>query len=259
MAQKSKNREDYQNVPRPIGAMAKEFPRGFVSSKHQHKRAQFLYAVTGVLEVSTVQGLWIIPPQRAIWIPPNTDHEVRFLTNASVRTLYIRADAIPLQAPQTPCVVKVTPLLRELIIRIIALPVEYDEQGRDNRLVSLALEEIVWTPVLPLYLPTPKDKRLIRIAEVLSRNPDDANTLAEWALIVGASSRTLARLFQNEFGVSFMHWRQQLRILASLPKLANGESVTNIALDLGYETPGAFAAMFRKHMGIVPSQYFTDV
>lgn len=256
MHTKSNNREDYQHIARPVGALSKEFPRGHVSSNHRHVRAQLLYAVAGVLEVATGSGLWIVPPQRAVWIPPLAEHEVRFRTAASVRTLYIHPAAIPVAAPASPCAIGVSPLLRELILRATAMPLDYDENGKDGRIVALALEEIAWLPERQLHLPVFSDARLAQIGRALLDNPADARTLEQWAATVNTSARTLARLFQAEAGSSFLHWRQQVRVLASLPRLAAGEAVTAIALDLGYETPGAFSTMFRRLMGSMPSRYF---
>jgi AraC-like DNA-binding protein len=136
------------------------------------------------------------------------------------------------------------------------MPVDYDVDGRDGRIIELALEEIEWAQDRPLHLPAFKDRRLVKISKQLQATPSDKRTLAEWAIGVNTSSRTLARLFRAEAGMSFMHWRQQVRVLASLPRLAAGEAIANVAVDLGYETPGAFAAMFRRLMGTVPSQYF---
>lgn len=209
-----------------------------------------------MVEVSTELGLWVIPPQRAVWIPPGVDHEVCFRTAASVRTLYVDVSALPADAPDTPCAVNVSPLLRELIQRATTMPMAYEEDGHDGRIISLALEEIEWAEDRPLHLPVFKDRRLVKISKALQAHPADSRTLAAWAQEVNTSSRTLARLFRAETGTSFIHWRQQVRVLASLPRLAAGERIANVALDLGYETPGAFAAMFRRLMGIVPSRYF---
>jgi AraC-like DNA-binding protein/quercetin dioxygenase-like cupin family protein len=255
-AHKSTNRDDYQLISRPVGAMAKDFPRGFVSRRHRHVRAQLLYAVDGVLKVATDVGLWVIPPQRAVWIPPQVDHEVCFMTAASVRTLYIEPSAIPAGAPALPCAVNVSPLLRELVIRATTMPMDYDVNGRDGRIVALALEELEWAKDPALHLPAFKDRRLTKICQALQAHPMDPRTLEEWAAAVNTSSRTLARLFRAEAATSFQHWRQQVRVMAALPRLAAGEAVTSVAFDLGYETPGAFAAMFRRLMGTVPSQYF---
>lgn len=253
---KSTNREDYQNVPRPVGAMAKNYGDGYVSRTHQHPRAQLLYAVTGVMEVATAEGLWVVPPQRAVWLPPNTDHSMRARGAVALRTLYVRPDAYPVGFPIRPRIVHVSALLRELVVRAVEMPVEYDEAGREGRAVSLIFDEIAWLPDQPLHLPTPKDKRLAAIHSALLAEPADGRTLDQWGSYAGASARTLARLCRAECGTSFLQWRQQHRILAAMPRLAAGEAVTSVALDLGYETPGAFAAMFRRLMGMVPSRYF---
>jgi len=255
---KSTNREDYQDVPRPVGAMAKEYPDGYVSRTHRHVRAQLLYAVAGVMEVTTVEGLWMVPPQRAVWLPPQTDHAMRARGKVALRTLYVRPDACSSGFPARPRLVHVSPLLRELVVRAVEMPVEYDEAGREGRVVSLIFDEVAWMPDRPLHLAEPRDKRLAAIHSALLSDPADRRGLEQWAKYAGASARTLARLCRTECGASFLHWRQQHRILAALPRLAAGEAVTNVALDLGYETPGAFAAMFRKLMGTTPSAYFRD-
>lgn len=253
---KSTNREDYQNVLRPVGAMAKQYTDGYVSRTHRHVRAQLLYAVAGVMEVTTAEGLWVVPPQRAVWLPPNTDHAMRARGAVALRTLYVRPDACPLAFPARPRLVHVSPLLRELVVRAVEMPVYYDEAGREGRVVALIFDEIAWLPDQPLHLAEPRDRRLAVVHAALLADPSDGRTLEQWASHAGASARTLARLCRTECGTSFLQWRQQHRILAALPRLAAGEAVTSVALDLGYETPGAFAAMFRKLMGTTPSRYF---
>jgi AraC-like DNA-binding protein len=152
--------------------------------------------------------------------------------------------------------IQVSSLLRELILRATAMPVEYDEQGRDGKIVDLIFEEIEWSSAPQLHMPAPQDTRLVRMQEAFARNPGDKRTLEEWASDEGISCRTLARLFHREIGITFRHWRHQMRVLAAVPRLAMGEQVTSVALELGYDSPGAFAAMFRRLMGVAPSQYF---
>jgi len=86
-------------------------------------------------------------------------------------------------------------------------------------------------------------------------NPADSRELADWAKKVGASKRTLVRLFPEQTGMTFREWRQQRRLLHALELLATGESVTNIALELGYENTSAFIAMFRRCLGTTPRRY----
>lgn len=135
------------------------------------------------------------------------------------------------------------------------MAVEYDEAGREGRVVSLIFDEIAWLPDPPLHLSVPRDKRLATIHSALLAEPGDGRTLAQRGSFAGVSARTLARMCRAECGTSFLQWRQQHRILAAVPRLAAGQAVTNVALDLGYETPGAFAAMFRRLMGTTLSRY----
>lgn len=170
-------------------------------------------------------------------------------------TLCIADKAFCNSAPGEPCVIHVSLLLRELVRRVTALPVDYDEKGPDGMLVQLVLREIDWSPVEGMTLPLFHDPRLRLIDNAVSSNPGDTRTLEDWASICAVSSRTLARLFRKEGGTSFRIWRDRARALASLPKLAGGVSVAQIAAELGFETSSAFGAMFRRVTGVSPKQY----
>nr|WP_241025051.1 AraC family transcriptional regulator [Burkholderia sp. Ac-20384] len=174
----------------------------------------------------------------------------------ALRTVYIWTDQCPRHLPAEPRSVQVSALLRELILRGSEIAAGTEFEPRNARLLQLLVDELEFTPEQALHLPTGKDPRLAKICEALLANPGDDKNLAEWANIVGASTRTLARLFQAEIGVSFITWRQQLRVLAAVPRLAAGEPVTVVATDLGYETQGAFAEVFRRILGATPSTYF---
>jgi AraC-like DNA-binding protein len=257
MAPRSTNREDFQTVPRPIGAMAKDFPDGFFIPPHAHPRSQLIHAATGVMRVSTPQGAFVVPPHRALWVPADIVHDVRMAGAVAMRTLYIAPPAV-VALPRECCVVAVSPLLHELILRASTLPLLYDENGADGRVMSLILDELRVLPVLPLSLPMPRDPRLAKICRALLDDPAGTLTLPQWGKRIGASSRTLARGFQRETGLTFGRWRQQARLLEALGRLAQGQSVTTIALDLGYDSPSAFTSMFRRALGRTPSSYFSD-
>lgn len=253
---RSTNPLDYQRIPRPVAAMAKEFDDGHHIPPHAHERPQLIFAARGVMTVSTGEGAWVVPPQRALWMPAGTAHEIRMAGQVSMRTLYIHPDASRDRLPATTRVIAVSPLLRELILRACLLPVLYDETGADGRVMALILDEIAALPSLALDLPTPRDSRLQALCRRLRADPGDTRTLDAWAREAGASARTLARLFQRETGLTFADWRQQARLLAAMARLAEGQPITRIALDLGYESPSAFAAMFRRTLGAPPSRYF---
>ncbi len=256
--ERSTNHEFFQHVPRPVGAMAKSYPAGYPGYFHSHPRGQFLYAESGTMKVTTRRGTWMVPPHRAVWFPPNNPHQTGTLSAVEMRTLYIRPDACPPQAPLEPCVLHVSPLLRELIRVATTLPIEYDEQGYDGRVIALLLEEIRWSPAREIMVPRLRDLRLLAIEQALASDPGDARTLEEWAVLAGASARTLARLFLREAGMSFRSWREQFRAQASVSRLMEGHSVTTLSGEFGYETPGAFTAMFRRVMGVTPSQYLAN-
>jgi AraC-like DNA-binding protein len=252
---RSTDRNDYQDLPRPVGAMAKDFADGHFIPPHAHKRSQVIYASSGVMRVQTPQGAWVVPPHRAVWVPAGVVHDVRMAGAVAMRTLYIAPEAVR-TLPDECCVVAVTPLLRELILRAVELPLLYDEHGAEGRLMALILDELRALPVLPLSLPMPADPRLLRICKAILDEPSDTRTLGAWGRQVGASGRTLARGFVRETGMTFGRWRQQARLLEALTRLAQDQSVTTIALDLGYDSPSAFTSMFRRALGRTPSAYF---
>jgi AraC-like DNA-binding protein len=257
MPQRSTDPLDYQNVPRPLAAMAKEFPDAHRIARHSHTRAQLIFAIRGVMTVSTEQSRFIVPPQRALWMPGGMQHSILMSGAVSMRTLYVQEKGAR-GLPGRCRVLAVSPLLRELIVRATALPVLYDEKGADGRLMQMILDEIANLPTVPLDLPMPSDKRLLRLCAALIDDPADPRTLEEFAQEANASARTLARLFRSETDMSFGAWRQQLRLLEAVRRMAAGAPVTTIALDLGYASPSAFAAMFRKTLGVPPSRYFVN-
>jgi len=249
--------EDILNVPRPIVAMAKEFPSGHVISRHKHSRAQLLYASSGVMTVGTESGIWVVPPLRAVWIPAQTNHQIEVSGNLSMRTLYI--DPNYYSGPSDGCcVIAVSPLLKELILHVVDLPRCYPLEGQEEKVISVLMDQINSSRAAPLELQIPVDERLRRIHAHLSSNPGDNRTLEDWGKKVGAAGRTLTRHFRSETGMSFVQWRQQFRILEALRRLGRKEPVTNIAIELGYDSPSAFISMFKKALGKTPGQYFAE-
>jgi len=242
-------------VPHPVVARARDFTRKHQVPRHNHPRDQLVYASRGVLTVITDDGTWVVPPQRAVWVPASTDHEVRTSGAASLRTLYIDPSAT-VSLSEGCCVVTVSPLLREMILHLIAMPVSTDRTEADARFIGVLLDQVLALPIQPLHLPAPNDQRLRTIAKALTETPADNRSLESWAASVGASARTIARLFLAETAMTFGQWRQQVRLLEALRRLAAGQSVTTVALDLGYESQSAFISMFRKAMGTTPGRYF---
>ena len=246
-----------EDVPRPVAGLAWDYPAGYRVPLHQHGKAQLVFASSGVMTVSTSDGSWVVPPQRALWVPARVDHQIVMAGAVRMRTLYL--DEVASAMLPTRCgVVPVSPLLRELILRAMEFEPLYPEQGVEQRLVAVLLDEIRSAPIAPLHLPLPSEARMRVVIDTLLENPADRRGLGEWASHAGAGARTLARLFERETGMTFGAWRQQLRLLRSLERLGAGESVTTVALEVGYESPSAFISMFRRNLGTTPARYFDD-
>jgi AraC-like DNA-binding protein/quercetin dioxygenase-like cupin family protein len=252
-------------IARHVIGKAVNLPNGHVIEEHRHRHGQLVYAVSGVMEVTTQRGLWLVPPLRAVWVPPDVDHKMRARGAVQLRTVYIDPDAVRDNIAVEPRTLSVTPLLRELILRAVALPqadafCEIDWQV--SRLLVTEMSLLMMEPARPseeaLPLPSGRDRRLAKICQAVLDDPGSPLGLEEWGNIVGASKRTMARKFQSEFGMSFLTWRQHARVFFALSRLSQGETVTSVASDLGYETLAAFSAMFRRVTGVLPSKYFND-
>lgn len=244
-----------QEVPRPVVAAATDYPAGQATRWHSHPRAQLVYGISGVMAVTTDDGVWVVPPERAVWVPGGMPHRVDFPTEVKMRSLWVCPDAA-VNLPRACSVVTVSPLLRELIRTAVDLPAEYDTDGPAARIMAVILDQLEVLDQAPLHLPWPEDPRLVRIAQALIDDPSLDDGLEDWARTAGASARTLARLFVKETGTTFGAWRQQARLLKALELLAAGQAVTATALDLGYDSPSAFIAMFKKALGVSPGRYF---
>jgi AraC-like DNA-binding protein len=237
---------------RPVRLVARDLDAAELLAAHTHEWGQVTYALEGVVRVTANDNTWIVPPQRAIWIPAMVVHEVVTLEKARLRALCVYADAAPFQGNQCE-VLEVSSLLRELIL---ALMQAEGGQPREAMLASLILDELARSATQPIRVALPVDKRLLALCETLIADPAAPLTLEEWAARVGASSRTLARLFERELGMSFGQWRQQVRLAHAAPLIARGLPLSRVAAELGYASQSAFSAMFRKTFGQSPSAFF---
>jgi AraC-like DNA-binding protein/mannose-6-phosphate isomerase-like protein (cupin superfamily) len=252
---KSTNSADYQHTKRPIAGMPKDLKAGSYIAPHRHRRAQLVWAAEGVMAVTAAEATWIVPPQRALWIPAGITHCIRMSGAVAMRTLYIEPDAA--RALPNECkVVLMTGLLRELVLEAVRTPLDENRNGRMSHVEALILDEISTLNAESLHLPMPRDSRLRLICEALLKEPGRQETLEQWSDQAAASSRTLARLFAGETGMRFVDWRRQARLAAALVRLAEGEDVASVARSLGYASASAFTAMFRQSLGKAPRDYF---
>ena len=237
----------------PIRVRSRPVPAGVRIARHTHAWAQLACTTRGVLRIAAEGSTWMVPPSRAIWVPPNVTHEVVIVEDAFLRTLYIDESVVP--AGLDACrVVEVSPLLREVAVALNDITISRE---RERLLGTLALDEITRSRPLPLSIPMPTDKRLLALCEAVLADPASADSLEHWATLAGASTRTIARLFRRELGVSFSQWRQQAVLARAIPLLSHqGRPLSQVALLLGYQSQSAFSAMFRRAFGESPRAFF---
>lgn len=238
----------------PILALAENYRHGEHIALHCHDRAQLIHAISGVVTVSAREGSWVVPPGRGVWVPAASEHELRMSGVVRMRTLFVDAEARS-GLPQQCQVIEISPLLRELIIRAMDIVPGYPLDGPEARIMALILDEIRVLPVLALHVPSPGPGPLQALCEAARAAPADDWSLARAARLSGLNARTLTRAFQRETGLSLVQWVRRMRLLAGLDALAAGASVLEVALDLGYDSPSAFSAMFRRTLGVSPSVY----
>lgn len=254
---RSTDPKDYQQSARSVVVMAKMFAaRDFVPD-HSHPRDQLLYAISGAMRVRTAGEAWIVPPDRAVYVPAGTVHSVEARGRVEMRTLYISPGAGP-DLPFLPVGIEVSALLRALVLALLEEPVDYDDAGRGGLLARLILHEIKQAKPHSFAIPMPRDERLQRLCSALLSDPQRDETLEGWSELTGASPRTLTRLFQREVGMTFRTWRQRVRFHSALEALVRGEPVQNVARANGYASPSAFTAAFRKALGVAPSGLLAD-
>lgn len=246
--------DQLEKLPQQMVAYGRELKAGHTLPFHSHRRAQLVYASEGIMSVTTELASYVVPPQRSVWMPAGVQHRIDARSDIAMRTLYFDPQLVTGLVEEV-TVLQVSPLLRELIIAAVASGPLYLPNSAESRIVSVILDQIGKLPEVSLALPMPTDSRLLRIAKLLIEKPADNRNLDEWSNEVGASKRTLSRLFTAQTGMSFRAWRQQRRLLRAIELLVTGESVTNIALELGYDNTSAFIAMFRRCLGTTPAKY----
>lgn len=238
-----------------ITTLTRDYPAGFVIPLHFHDRDQLVYASRGVMTIRTGSATWVVPPHRAVWIPAEVPHTIVMSGAVAMRTLYLKAK-LAKGLPRECCVIHVSSLLKELILYACSLAALRNTSKWQQHWIAVILHQLQAVQTIPLQLPHLSDPRLVRIAEIFLQNPCDRRTLAQICKVSGASKRSVERIFQQEIGMSFGNWRQQLRLMQGLRLLAEGAKVTHAALESGYSTPSAFISMFRKALGTTPSSYF---
>ncbi|AUM69473.1 AraC family transcriptional regulator [Pseudomonas fluorescens] len=245
---------DLDSAEHPIQPLARTYPRGLAIEPHMHDWGQLLYAESGLMWVDTPSAALLVPPHRAVWIPPLIHHGVRVVSDLEMRNIYLREElAVRIGSELT--VVEVSPLLRELIRRRVSVGATPDEIYRDA-LDGLLVIELRQARTASLQVPMPAngDRRLRNLCENILRTPSLSISFEQHAQAIGASTRTLTRLFNLELGQGFTEWRRQVQLAYASARLLDGAAVSAIADELGFNL-GSFSEMFRRSVGVVPSVY----
>jgi len=221
---------------------------------HVHRKGQLILALHGAVTCTTGNEIWIVPPNCGVWIPGGVSHSAHATVNARLNYLFVEPGAARL--PECSCTLSVSPMIRELIDRLAHEGTDYLADSHAARLARVVLDELADMPREQFNLPISGNPKIRAMAEALAAEPSDRSTLSHWAKRLATSERSLARLLIRETGLTFGRWRQQLHLIVALRELASGESVQNVAAELGYESVNAFITMFKKALGSTPAQYF---
>lgn len=236
-----------------MGSMCRDFTDSTLITGNGHTVGALKLPLSGAMLVSSTQGHWVVGAGNALWVAPYTPYKIRMLGKVSLRTLYLNADALD-ELPPRSCMLRVTRLMQELISES-ALHAGAEPDRRVRVLVAALLEEMRHLGDDVMEPPAPRDPRLVRICTHIQQHLDDTKTLQEWAREIGCDPRTLHRLFVQELGMPFMQWRQYVRLRTALEWLAGGKPVLDVAFDLGYQNQSAFTTMFKRNMGMAPSEF----
>ncbi len=244
---------------RPLRAKAHFLKADTLVELHSHPWPQLTFSTRGVVRLSTQDGSYIVPPSRALWVPADMAHSITLIEDAELRTIYLHAWLAP---PWATCeVLDISALLRALMLALDTTPDNHAPPPdphvaqRERWIAPLLIDELERATQIRIDVPLPHDKRLRALCETLLRNPVDRATLAVRAAEIGASERTVARLFRDQLGMSWQQWRQQAVIAHALPLLARGMAVSQVAAASGYATDSAFCAMVKAATGQSPTAF----
>ena len=233
-------------------ALSTTYSGGSCLHPHRHASHQLLFAASGAMTVTGDRTTWMIPPGRAVLIPAGVLHAIRMWGDVAMRSLYFPVAAAPAFGAGGCRVISVSPLLRELILRVAELAALDSRVEPDARLMAVLMDELAAAHVEPLLLPLPSDARALTAANSVLADPADNATTDDVARRSGLSARTLERLFRAETGMTFGLWRQKARLLESVRLLAEGGTVTAAAIDSGYSSVSAYIAAFKQTFGCTP-------
>lgn len=249
---------DHESSDLPVTGVVIRYPAGHVVPEHAHRRGHLLYAAEGVLLVEAATGRWLVPPTAAVWLRPGIPHRLVIPGPVEVHGIFIHED-LAKHLPAQDSVLHVFALLRELIGALTSLDLKSAHSRREKLMGDLFMEELGLQRPLPFHLPWPSDAQIQRVCDMLVHNPAHPAMADDWAAALAMSTKTFHRRFQKSTGLTFGRWRQQMRLMSSMPLLLEGAPVTQVALSSGYESHSAYAVAFKKHFGLPPSEFFVSL
>lgn len=221
---------------------------------HHHRKGQLILALHGGVTCEVANAMWMVPPQYAVWIPGSMPHHNRATANAQLCFLFIEPGAVTM--PDQCCTLKITPFVRELILKLAEGQVDGD---RRDRLVQVLFDELPSLPLAQLHLPVSTHPKIRTMVDFMAHHPQESRTLVQWASALAMSERNLSRLIVKETGLSYRRWRQQLQLIQALQMLVTGKRVDQVAQGLGYDSTTAFITMFKKGLGQTPGRYLATL
>jgi len=245
------------NPQLPIIPLAIDVFETQCADKHSHPRAQLIYSSSGTMRVTVENHVWLVSSRQAIWVPSMYEHHVTFLKNNHIRNLFIDPSVLS-NLPNTCFALDVSPFLRELILKIVNIGDDYQMDSLEGRIIQVTLDELTMIKSTNCFLPISNEPRLKKVMDILINNPSDKRGIEEFASLSCTTSRTLSRLFIKEVGMTFVNWRKQIRIMEAIEKLEKGISISQIALELGYNNTSSFIEVFRKELGVSPTNYLKN-
>lgn len=248
------NYGDRNEPSRPILSFAWRMDVAHRAAAHSHVRGHIIHPESGAYWAVTPEGNWLVSSGQAIWIPPRVHHEIHSHGAVTARMLFVD-EACAARLPTRCGTVEVSPLLDQLIRRAVEEGNDYSSDSPAARLALVMLDELAAMEPAPMLVPIGKDPRLVRVMDRLIADPGTQDELDSLADGSGASSRTLARLFRSETGMTFAQWRTRLRLVESVSRLSRGASVTEVAIDLGYGSTSSFVYAFRRNLGVPPGRF----
>jgi AraC-like DNA-binding protein len=239
-----------------VATLAYEYPSRFEVSEHAHGSDQLIYAISGLMEVSSDQSVWLIPPHFALWIPARTRHRIHMTGPVLIRTLYLRTGLTARLEPHC-AVLHVTPLLRELIVETVRVSQLRVRNRYECALRDLLISQLQRASPMPTFVTLPREARALAVAQAVLRNPAESKAMAALCAEAGVSVRTIERVFRKELGTDFESWRRQVRLTKAVELLVSGCSIKEVAHKVGYCQSSAFVEMFRRTFSTTPKAWIS--